>query len=234
MNENDLEILMKQIILEKMDNVKIPPKDELWEYISLQLDAHRRKERIRKISPVIAASAAIMLSVSLALFNPSIRATADNVIKIVASFADEVFSVNKSGSTELDNTIKKTGDPRIDEAQKRLGFDIMVPRFLPEGYILADIAILDKFSGFEKVLLTYEKNSKDVGKKYLFIDEVVYSKNVNANINYKSDVNTQLSKMITNGRLYTVISYEHENNYIMWEKDGMWFEIKDMENKYFG
>ena len=35
--------------------------------------------------------------------------------------------------------------------------------------------------------------------------------------------------MIANGRLYTVISYEHENNYIMWEKDGMWLEIKGME-----
>lgn len=222
--QNKFDSLLKELFEEKVNTVAVPSKDEVWGNISRELEGRARRERLKRLKPLIAAGFILVLSTTLITFVTPTRAIADRFLRVVTSFAGDVFQINRSSGSTTDSPWP--GDPRIDECQKQVEFRILVPTYIPEGYNFESI----KSSGHDminqSVLMQFTRLTDDQSSDFILIKQVLVSEGTDISFNYKMDKRATVSEKNIDGFEYVIASYNNSYRMVAWESGSVGLEVK--------
>jgi len=178
-----LDNIIKKSIQAKADEIKVPPKEEVWSQILVQLAGEKEKTRKKKLLHKIAvASMVFILSMGMLpwLFpNHDAAAVGKRLIQIFQSVFGEETRVehvsrevhppsNETPPPEGEVTIETVQSPQpvvfesIAKAREEVPFVFKVPGYMPEGYELERVI----YSGFKKetgeVTLHYKVSNSEI------------------------------------------------------------------------
>ena len=179
----DLDNIIKKSIQAKADEIKVPPKEEVWSEIMIKLASEKEKTRKRKLRYKIAiASIAFILSMGMTpwLFpNHDAAAVGKRLVRIFQSVFGGETNVehisrevsppsNEQAPPEGEVTIETVQSPQpavfesIAKAREEVPFVFKVPGYMPEGYKLERVI----YSGFKEetgeVTLHYKLSNSEI------------------------------------------------------------------------
>lgn len=180
----NLDDLIEKSIKSQTDKIIVPPKEEVWVQITHQLERQRAADkRKRRAVKFIAASIALILylgTIPMIFPDPEAKAVGRRLVEIFQSvFRGEtrVETISREKAPPLSKEAPPPGDqvpvdtignlkPKIfvnlEEARKIIPFAFRIPKYIPEGYHLENIA----FSSFGKesgeVVLHYKSGESEI------------------------------------------------------------------------
>jgi hypothetical protein len=230
----DLDSLMKELVEERICEMPHPPKEEVWEQLTVRLRKKRREERrinaFKRLKPVLAACMVIIF-LAVLYVNPKtqVAAITDKMIKRIVEITQDTVKVYKKvDSTAAEKTDYLFGrdieDPRIGEAQKKVHFRLFIPEYIPEGFELDSVDILNKNEKKETVTFLYV-NSNSSKKDCFEIIQRSYSEDTSVTMNINKGANTKIENLTLDGIEYTLINHEKDLNGLLWDTDNIGCEI---------
>jgi hypothetical protein len=173
--ERDFDSFFKEVVRERMEEMPCPPKEETWERIKTRLRAERKMERRRYwkrcMRPVIAACVTIVVLVVLYTnYQSPVLAYAGKFVKTLIEITDDTIRIHKKVVPIEDKDKedyffgRNIEDPRIGEAQKKVHFMLLIPEYLPDGFSLSNVNVLNKYEKMETVTMLYNKETENGGK----------------------------------------------------------------------
>ena len=131
--------LLKEAVHEQINNVIPPPKEEMWENIKNGLVKDSKSFKFSRF--VIAACIALLIFISLALFDTPVKAFSINIIRSIEEIIGDTLILKKIvgydyNNGTLDEIKNQSGNPRIDEANDQVSFEILVPSYIPVNHKL--------------------------------------------------------------------------------------------------
>jgi hypothetical protein len=156
----NLEQLLKEVLREEGEKVKLPPAEDVWREIAQGLSSRTTLDRKRNLRRRIIA-AAVILAVSAggfsAVFPQKVTAIGKKVMRIVTSFTQDTVTINTTLQEKSDT---KSGQPAppppednysqpirpqivsLEEARKLSPFPFRTPQYLPDGFQLKQVKIV--------------------------------------------------------------------------------------------
>lgn len=201
--DRDIDALITEALQEKFDNIACQPSEETWDMILKSVRKNRRQEIIKKLRPAFAVGVLIFLTVLFINFQKPIMAFADKVIKSIEQISGDTLKINKSVMNN--DNVQKSDDPRLDEAKKEVSFQLLLPGYIPEGYILKDVEAHNTYKERESVIFHYS-NTNDV-KKYIAITQQSFPPGTNVTMNIQKNEDTIIKHMDVDDIEYTLVDY---------------------------
>ena len=234
--EKDLDSFIKEIVNEMMDEISCPPKEEIWENIKNQLRTERKKTRrkhlITVLRPTIVACAYIILLAALLLhLHVPVLSYANKIIRSLVVINDDTIKIYKKVVDVDEDTSdflfgRDIEDPRIGEAQKAIHFRLSLPEYVPQGFILDSVDVLNKYEKRETVTFLY-LNSENNENECFDILQQSYPIYADVTISINTENANKIERFSTNGIEYTLLRYEHEHELygLFWDSDNIWYSI---------
>lgn len=231
MIDNNLDALIKKAFKMRYEENIYPPSHEVWEKVIKRLRKQRRKDVLKRLRPVIAACIVLaVLSIGMFSGDAPVMAFANKVIQSIEKFAGNTFIIYKSVDKRIPDNSKKINDdisdPRINDAQNKVSFKILLPRFLPEGYNLSKVDTSNEIKDQQSVALMYYAAKKTEDKSdFIQIIQTSMSDGTKMSMNIKTDKDTQIKHIDIKGMDATLINYDNGLNKIIWDSGHMNYKI---------
>jgi len=216
------------------EEITPPDKAEVWTEIEKEIKAFIKRQKAPILKKYI--SAAIVLILLFA----SVFLVAGNDLYAESSFFQTVKSVlnnivNISGSGQTGNEVPVENSPveinsvrekefySLDKAQQLLGYNIVLPKFLPEGYELAGIFVRQENDSMSPVDLHYNDNH---GEESLIINENPIVNATAFSYNFRNN-DAETRTVNINSSEATLIYFEATGiRKIIWQTTQMYYVIE--------
>lgn len=243
MRENDyIERIMKEAIKEEIENSPQPllTKDEAWAKIAMELNREKvqpNKHWTFQKSWMFAASV-LLLAASILLLSTHQSVAAGFVTGIVEKIQDVFVQFIVGGDEEeLDglnialpdiedfNIEKISSTARemdLTEAQKEAPFEIVMPGYIPEGYVLEKSMVI---SGEETFIFELKLNymSKD---ELLIVSQKLYDRKFSIGLSLEEN-SEDFSELTVNGRTGYFVQHSPDLKELIWtNRNGVIYTLK--------
>jgi len=230
----DLDSLIKELAEERICEMPHPLKEEVWEQLMVRLRKKRKEGKrintFKRLKPVIAACMVIIF-LTVLYVNPKtqVAAITNKMIKRIVKITQDTVKVYKKvDSIAVEKTDylfdRDIDDPRIGEAQKKVHFRLFIPEYIPEGFKLDSVDILNKNEKKETVTFLYINSNRD--KKDCFeVTQRSYSTGTSVTMNIEKNENTKIEILTLDGVEYTLINHEKDLNGLLWDIENIGCEI---------
>ncbi len=222
--------LLKEAVHEQINNVIPPPKEEMWENIKNGLVKNSKRKSFKFSRFVIATCIALVIFISLALFDTPVKAFSVNIIRSIEEIIGDTLIVKKivgydNNNETLDEVKSQSGDPRIDGANGQVSFEILIPSYIPVDYELYTVDVFNKVKENESVTLLYI-NTKDKHKREGF-EIAIRSLPIGSeiDINYVINDDTVIEHITINDIECTLLNYGERDNELFWDKHKLSYTI---------
>ncbi|HEY5583441.1 MAG TPA: DUF4367 domain-containing protein [Ruminiclostridium sp.] len=227
----DLDLLIKKAFKIRYEETEYPPSQEVWENVIKIIRKQRKRDMLRRLKPAIAACVLLAVITSTIIgFNVPVGAFADKIIKSIEEFAGNTFVIRKSVDTTAQNGQKEVNDsiqdPRINDAQNKVSFKLLIPKYVSDNYELTKVDISNEVKEQEAVTFVYY-NSKNAGdkSKFILITQKCIPKGTKSTLNVKTEKDTQIKHLKIRGMDATLINYDNALNKILWDIDNKSYKI---------
>ncbi|KPU46373.1 hypothetical protein OXPF_00150 [Oxobacter pfennigii] len=220
--DNNIDKLIEEALQEEYDSIVCPSKEEAWEQFLINLRKERRKEKLKRLKPLIAAG--IIMSVMTGLFisfQEPVLAFADRIIKNIEIFTGNTFTIDKSiGNNEdtgpgLENVTDNNS--MVIDAQNKVNFKLLVPGYIPEGYKLSVVDVTEPEIVPETVIFVYYNLNGQDKDNFIQIVQKSLANNTKMSMNININENTEIKRLEINGVEYTIVNYDNEFTKILWD-----------------
>lgn len=186
--DENIELLLQSAVRSEMANITPPPPDDLWIRIQKQaelspgtLPASRRTVTKRGIVVVVTA-ASILFILGIAAPNGAdaigqrllrtFKQLSGNVAQTLQSF-DRRAPRNDEPPPPNSSLSARTNRRRVSlsEAQKELPFRLRLPDYLPAGYTLDEIILIDRGEGEADAVLRYVGTDGPISLTEVFVPD---------------------------------------------------------------
>jgi len=228
--KEDTDMLIEIAYKTKYDNIKCPPKEEIWSKVKNNLNIKPKRGVKRK--SLIAAALLLIFATFFFISEPkSVSAFASKIIKTITNITEDAFSFRKKVNVKdgLGVSNNDFDDPRLAETQSIVNFDLIVPKYMPEGYVLEKVKVLNNNNDQEVVSLFFF-NEKDL----IQIDQQSNPDGTGITLNLLREDDAEIKKINTNTMEYTLVYYKSSKFCkFMWDTDNMsyiiWGKISENE-----
>lgn len=154
----NLEQLVREVLKEEGEKVKLPPAEDVWQEIAQGLSSRTldRKRNLRR--KIIAAAVILALSAGSfsAVFPQKVTAIGKKVMRIVTSFKEDTVTINTTLQEKSDTKSGQLAPPppednsqpirpqivSLEEARKISPFPFRTPQYLPDGFQFKQVKIV--------------------------------------------------------------------------------------------
>ncbi|AEV70500.1 DUF4367 domain-containing protein [Acetivibrio clariflavus] len=224
--KEDTDLLIEIAYKTKYSNIKCPPKEEVWSNIKNNLNI--KQKRVVRIKSLTAAAFFLIFATFFFLSEPtSVGAFANKIIKNIINITEDTFSILKKVNIEdgLDVTSNDFDDPRLAETQSIVNFDLTVPKYMPKGYVLESIKVLNNNKDQEVVSLSYANEKGGSEKDLIQIEQQSNPDGASISLNVLRENNSDIKKINTDTMEYVLIFYENGFCKFMWDTDNISYAI---------
>ncbi len=224
--KDDTDSLIEIAYKAKYNNVMCPPKEEVWSKVKKNLTKNRRNS-IKKRSFTAAALLLVLTGIFFVSNSTSVGALTSKIIKSIINITEDTFNVRKkvdinSGS---DNINIEFDDPRLEETQNKIHFDMSVPRYMPNDYRLENIKVLNDNKEQEHVSLCYINGKQPSERGFIQIDQESNPDGTSISLNVLREADTQMKEIKIDGLEYVLFIYSNGFCKIMWDKGNISYMI---------
>lgn len=230
--KKSVDSLIKKALQVRYDSIVCPPKEEIWNKIVKRLRKKRRQDQLKRLRPVFAACAIlVVISWTIIRYPSPVLAFASRIIQSIEVIAGTTFKIHTkvvSDDTLKDNDYsfgRNIEDPRIGEAQKKLHFMVLIPEYIPDGFKLDNVDVLNKDIQKEVITFLYIK-TKSEGKSNCFeIMQENRPDSEDSTLNIQVNDDTKIEHIQFNGIRYTLVNYTENQNKLLWNSGGIGYKI---------
>lgn len=231
----DFDSFIKELVIERIEEMPRSPKEEVWEQVINRLREERKKEKrktlLKRLKPALAACVLIALLTGLFVnLQTPVMAFTNKIIKSIMVIKDDTIKIYKKVDSPGDEKKpdylfgRDIDDPRVGEAQKKVHFRLFIPEYIPKDFKLSKVDILNKYEKKETVTFLYINANSD--KKDCFeITQKSFPNGTNIALNIKKDENTKIENITIGGLEYTLVNYEENLNGLLWDSGAIGCEI---------
>lgn len=225
--KQDVDLLIETAYKAKYNFIECPPKEEVWANIKENL-VKPQKRSVKKRNMIAAVSLLVFTGLFfVSNYYTSADSFTSKIIKKVINYSEDTITILKKvdiiKGTEFDSSYNLNfDDPRLSETQSIIHFDLSVPKYLPEGYYLKSIKVLNDIREHEMVTLCYASNStddKNTENNCIYIEQEFYTTGVNFTFNIHKPPDTEIKEIIINENECLLFLYKNGFSKILWEKD---------------
>lgn len=227
----NMDQLLKEIAHERIESIVPSPKEDVWEQIKIELRRKRKKESFKRLKPkLVACIILVVLTVGLVNFYTPVKAFTAKMIKSIGEITGDTFTIRKLVNLQLEDEEpvdmdSKYIDPRINDAQREVSFDIPIPGYIPEGYELYAVDVFNKDKGREKVNLLYINTNEEDKKGSFEIEVQSFPIGSESEMKYVLDDDTKVEDVDINGIEYSLLSHDKSYNILFWDSGNMSYKI---------
>jgi hypothetical protein len=228
----DLDLMIKKAFKIRYEETNYLPSQEVWEKVIKRLRKQRRLDILKRLKPVIAACAlVVLLSGLFTVFNEPVMALTNKFIKTIVEITDNTIRIHKKVVSIEDKDKedyffgRNIEDPRIGEVQKKIHFKLLIPEYIPDSFKLSGVDVLNKYEKKETVTMLYIKITEEGKKDSFQITQRSFPNDSEVTMNIQKDENTTIEHMNINGIECTLISYDKTTNALLWDEGNKSGEI---------
>lgn len=230
---NDIDTLMKIAYKVRFESIECPPSQEIWAGIESRIQKKKRADFIRRLKPAIAATVIIaVLTTLLVNYQVEVIAFANNFIKNIAKITEESIFIRKSfdRNGERDSDLPKRMIDKVKEIQEKVPFRLKIPGYVPKGFELTDVKVINDVSERQTVSLYYSNlNSAGDNDCFTFIQKNIIE-NASLAINAVRDRDTNVEYRTIGGIEYTIVNYNDEEgnkqqNTVIWDTGNVSYQL---------
>jgi len=223
----DLDSLIKEAYVEYFDEAGYPPSSEVWEKTVKELKRKRRAERRKHVRPMIAVFFMIVtITGALAVFNRPVMAFTNRFMKTIIEVTENTFRIHKK-IVPIEDKDKEDyffgrniEDPRIGEAQKKIHFILLIPEYIPDGYALSSVDVLNKNEDRETVTMLYIKQAENGEKSSFIIKQQSIPQGSELTENISKGEGAEIEDIDIKGLDCTLIS-DDNGSILLWDEDNI-------------
>lgn len=188
-SDDNIEKLLQSVVRSEMSNVTPPPPDDLW--IRIQKKAElplgaaptpRRTVVRRTIIGVVAAVASVLLVLEIGAPDGA-NAIGQRLVRTFEQISGSVARILQSSdrreprddTSPPPNTAPNTAPNRrpvsLSEAKEKLPFPLRLPDYLPAGYALDEVILLDRGEGDADAILRYAGDDGEINLTEVFFPD---------------------------------------------------------------
>lgn len=219
----EIDSIIKETIREYYNNIECPPSNEIWSIFYSDIIKRRRKMMIKRYKTIAAVLLTITMSVMFLWYKKPVMAFTSEITQIIEQIAHDILKINIS--INKSKNINNIDDPRIDELQKEISFNIKVPTYMLDEFSLSDANITCKFVDKEVIKLLFIDNSIPENKNCFEITQQSFPFNTEATINLHIGNGVEVEHVNKKGVKYTFIGYEDDYNILLWSYNDIWYSI---------
>ena len=178
--------------------------------------------------PVFAACALIaIISWTMINYPSPVLAFASKIIKSIEVITGNSFRIHTkvvSDDNRKGNDYsfgRNIDDPRIGEAQKKMHFMVLIPQYVPDGFKLNNVDVLNKDNQKEVITFLYVKSKSESFE----IMQENRPGNADDTLNIQKYDDTIIEHIKINGIQCTLVSYDKTQNKLLWSSDGIGYKI---------
>lgn len=230
----DFDAFFEELVRERIDELPCPPEEEMWGYIKRRLRDERKNERriclSKRLKPVLAACVlGLFLIVVYIIPGINVMAISNEIIRRLIVIRDDTIRIYekfiKGSNTGTGHFYgKDIDDPEIGKIQEKVHFRLLVPGYVPDGFILESVDVISKYEQKETVVFIYSKNDNNL--EYFEIIQRSYLDESDIMYNYIKDEKTEIEKLSIDGTEYILINYEEKLKGLLWNVDDIGCEIR--------
>jgi len=229
--EKNIDSLIKEALKMRYDGIICPPSDKVWENVLKRLKEQQRKEKLRRCRPIaIACVSCVVVLLSFINFYEPAVSFANRFIKSVEEFTQDTLRIHKkavvngNGKAEADE-VRIFDDPRLGEAQKKVNFTLHIPAYIPKGFELNKVDVLNDNKEREIIIFIYRNIEKEKEKEFIQIMQQSIPDGKDLTINIRKDDGTRIKHMKLDGIEYTLVNYEEKLNKLLWDSGNVSYKI---------
>lgn len=224
--KGDTDSLIEIAYKAKYNNVKCPPKEEVWSSIKSNL-RKEHKNSVKRRSLTAAALLLIFTGIILVSSSTPVGAFTNKIIKSIINITEDTFNIHKEVdiNSESDAINKEFDDPRLGETQNKIHFDLSVPRYMPEDYHLEKIKVLNENKEQELVSLCYINDNKLTEIGFIQIDQESNPDGTSISLNVLREADTQMKEIKMSGIEYVLFIYNNGLCKLMWDTSNISYMI---------
>lgn len=226
--EKDIDSMIKKALQVRYDSIVCPPKEEIWNRIIKKLRKKRRQELLKRLRPVFAACALItVISWMLIQYPSPAMALVSKIIKSIEVITGNTFKIHSKvvyNDNEKGNDYsfgRNIDDPRIGEAQKKMHFMVLIPQYVPDGFKLNNVDVLNKDNQKEVISFLYVKSK---GESFEIMQENRPG-DTDDTLNIQKYDDTIIEHIKINGIQCTLVSYGETQNKLLWSSNGIGYKV---------
>lgn len=229
MADSKFDKLIKETIILKVDETKIPPADMMWQGVLKSVRLKRRQQNLKRLKPIAAIIVIIVTICVLFLsFEQPVTAFTIKVIKSITKMTNDIYQVRKSTNikdSKGDILSLLSDDSRVGEAQKKVKFKLLLPSFVPDGFSLSQIDIKSNYENKESIIMLFINNSESSKNKSFEITQQSFPGNGNETFDSRTTNGTSLKEILISGAEGLLIEYSKDYHVLTWEYDNISFKI---------
>jgi len=205
MKKDNIDIIIKDMYTEfnsEMDmnsNIDIPDFNITMNKFHHNLKEKNSRPSISKKLVLVASFTFILLLSTFISTIPKVNAFKFNIIKKIEELRgntrDIKFSTNGGLANNLNNSVLKSNSSAdqiekivtIDEAKKEVPFEILIPKYIPDGYKLEKVKLVKAMGDYFSVNQTYTNSTE----KIIQIYQSTVSENEEETISISSELSTE-------------------------------------------
>lgn len=121
-------------------------------------------------------------------------------------------------------------DPRIGEAQKEIHFMLLIPEYIPDGFELNRVNVLNKNEERETVTMLYIKQAENGEKLSFIIKQKSVPDNSEVSMNISRSEDSEMEYIDINGLDCSLVT-DDIGNVLLWSEDNIIREIVGIINR---
>ncbi|CDX02741.1 uncharacterized protein DUF4367 [Desulfitobacterium sp. LBE] len=230
LSDEELDKLIKERITWELEQLPAPSVDEEWLEFKRLVLKEQRSRRIRNSLAATAAVAMLLLG-SLALVKPNqVYALGERFLQMLTHMVGETTqnkteTVNNDSSGMKPPEVNNLGElveqeTTLEEAQKKVNFPIVEPKYLPPGAKIEKIILTNLSADVNRITINY------ILKERLI---VFTQQNMTASVSQGtlSDTDDSVSQAITiNGASATLLQEKNDMNVLSWYQRGLLLKLR--------
>jgi len=235
LKNGDIDDLIKIAMEVRYNSIQCPPKEKIWNNILVDIRKNRRKRKLQNLKSLVAVVAIMLcLSILSISYHVPVFAFADKIFKSIIEITENSFRIHK-GINEADklaingdstgSSSNEFNDPRIFEAKSKVHFNLAIPRYLPEGYSLKKVDVLNENENKETVSFQYISTEKDETSDFISIVQESNSEDFNCTLTVLREEGTEMKQVIVEDIEYTLFIYNNELVKVIWDRDYINYKI---------
>lgn len=214
--KKDIDSLIQLAYRVKVDSIECPPKEDMWGKVSQNLEKKHRFNMFASYKPAIAVCFIVILSVALLLvYQIDVSAFTKSIVKSVMQITENTFQLKKSVN---DNDEQIFDDPRLNDTQSKINFELVIPKYIPDGFSIKQINMINNVIENETVVIEYININKDF---------IIFTQknNPNSTLNILKEESTKVEEITINDTKITLFNYDDEYYLVLWDKSNISYKI---------
>lgn len=218
LNDNTIKKIVKNIV----DEIDVPPAEDLWPEVLKKVRKDRRINQIVRLRPAIAIILMITVSITFFITNMEpVSAFTYKFINSIEEFTNNTFKIQKK-TNQYDAF--NIDDSRLSDAQKDINFDLMLPSYIPKGFTLTQVNVQNKFEKKEVVSLLFVDQNDPDKQRCFEITEQSFPINTDSTMSMPIE-NTKVEHIWIDSIEAVLIIYDKDYSKLVWDIKNLSFSI---------